>query len=191
MGKKPLSPLAQLLWFKLMHKANLERWPDYITVSNEELTVLVGVAQRNTVAKARKELTEAGYVEYTPGHKGSPGQYTIRTLCPRYCYAANGAGGSWDTRFPGITQARKMEVEALTAQFWQKYHPGKTPTDADFDMLYQRVASLDPESDHAIDPARVENLEYAFGAAVRAGVLNWNYIDGVLNNIRKGDPEDG
>lgn len=186
MGDNPLSPLAQLLWFKLMCVANRERWPDSIIVSNEELTVLLSVAQRNTVAKARKELAEAGYIDYTPGHKGSPGKYSIRSLCPRYCHASAGAEGSWDTRYPGITQARKMEIESLTAQYWIKYHPGKTPTDADFDMVYQKVASFDPDLDHAIDPVRRKQLDYAFEAAVRAGVLNWNYINGVLNNIRSG-----
>lgn len=187
MGTKPLSPLAQLLWFKLMGVANRERWPDSITVSNEEAAALLNVAQRNTVAKARTELTEAGYIEYTPGHKGSPGKYVIRTLCPRYCYAANDAGGSWDTRYPGITEARKMEYETLTAQFWQKYHPGKTPTDTDFDMVYQLVASLEEGTHGEIDPIRRDQLDYAFSAAVKAGVLNWNYINGILDNIRSGD----
>lgn len=187
MGTKPLSPLAQLLWFKLMGVANRERWPDSITVSNEEAAALLNVAQRNTVAKARTELTEAGYIDYTPGHKGSPGRYAIRSLCPRYSHAANEAGGSWDTRYPGVTQARKMEIEALTAQFWQKYHPGKTPTDTDFDMVYQNVASLEADTHGEIDPVRRDQLDYAFSAAVKAGVLNWNYINAILDNIRSGD----
>lgn len=189
MGKKPLSPLAQLLWFKLMGVANRERWPENITVSNDEITVLLNVAKRDTAAKARKELTDAGYIDYTPGHKGSPGRYAIRSLCPRYYCATNEAGGSWDTRYPGITQARKMEIETLTAQFWQKYHPGKTPTDTDFDMVFQHVASLNPDEESAIDPERRGQLDYAFEAAVKAGVLNWNYINGILNNIRSGEDD--
>lgn len=189
MGKKPLSPLAQLLWFKLMGVANRERWPENITISNDEITALLNVAKRDTAAKARKELTDAGYIDYTPGHKGSPGRYAIRSLCPRYYFAANEAGGSWDTRYPGITQARKMEIETLTAQFWQKYHPGKTPTDTDFDMVFQHVASLNPDEEGAIDPERRGQLDYAFEAAVKAGVLNWNYINGILNNIRSGEDD--
>lgn len=181
----PLSPLAQLLWYKLIQLENRERWPDFVTVPNQELTSLVNVAQRNTIAKARTELIDAGYLFYTPGRKGAPGQYTVRLLNQRYRFADD-PGDELDQYF-GMTPEVKAEIEKITLELFGTYRPGYTPTSHDRKCVYEAIC--EQKNDGAdnwtieIDYRSKGDLVYAFEAAANANAVNWNYIGGVLRNI--------
>lgn len=181
----PLSPLAQLLWYKLIQLENRERWPDFVTVPNQELTTLVNVAQRNTIAKARTELIDAGYLFYTPGRKGAPGQYTVRLLNQRYRFA-DAPGDELDQYF-GMTPEVKAEIEKITLELFATYRPGYAPTSHDRKCVYEAIC--EQKNDGAdnwtieIDYRSKGDLAYAFEAAANANAVNWNYIGGVLRNI--------
>ena len=181
----PLSPLAQLLWYKLIQLENRERWPDSVTVPNQDLLDLVNVAKRDTVAKARTELIEAGYLIYTPGRKGAPGQYTVRLLNKRFRFAEV-PGDELDAYF-GMTPEVKAEIEETTAELYGKYLPGYTPTSHDRKCVYEAICiqKNDGSDNWTIEiVGRSRNdLFYAFEAAANANAVNWNYIGGVLRNI--------
>lgn len=185
MREAPLSPLAQLLWYKLIQLENRERWPDFVAVPNQELTSLVNVAQRNTIAKARTELIDAGYLFYTPGRKGAPGQYTVRLLNQRY-RLLDPPGDELD-QYYGMTPEIKAEIERITVELFGTYRPGYVPTSYDRKCVYETIC--DQKNDGAdnwtieIDPRRKSDLAYAFEAAANANAVNWNYIGGVLRNI--------
>lgn len=71
---------AQLLWHALMHLANGrgtgDSWPDEVAISNRRLLLMLPYGE-DTLAEARRELCEAGRLEYTPGTRGARPVYTI------------------------------------------------------------------------------------------------------------------
>lgn len=185
----PLSPLAQLLWYKLLQLENRERWPDFVTVPNQDLLDLVNVAKRDTVAKARTELIDAGYLFYTPGRKGAPGQYTVRLLNPRF-RITDAHGDELDQYF-GMTPEVKAEIEKITAELFGTYRPGYSPSGHDRKMVFETICNTTKGENDTwsieVDYRKRSNLFYAFEAAANANAVNWNYIDGVLRNISQGE----
>lgn len=189
MQAAPLSPLAQLLWYKLIQLENKERWPEYITVSNQDLTTLVNVSQRNTIAKARTELVEAGYLFYTPGRKGAPGRYTVRLLNHRF-KNWNKSDCCLDEYF-GMTEEIKDEIIRFTGELYQENLPGYAPTPNDLNWVYSIICIQTQLGDDEwliqIDGRKQSDLRYAFHCAANANAVNWNYINGVLRNMNQGD----
>lgn len=183
----PLSPLAQLLWYKLIQRENRERWPDFITVPNQELLDMVNVAKRDTVAKARTELIDAGYLFYTPGRKGAPGQYTVRLLNQRYRFT-DAPGDELDQYF-GMTPDVKAEIEKTTLELFGTHRPGYAPTSYDRRCVYETICEQKNDGGDnwtiEVDYRRKSDLAYAFEAAANANAVNWNYINGVLRNIER------
>lgn len=188
MQAAPLSPLAQLLWYKLIQIENRERWPEYVTVSNQDLTTLINVSQRNTVAKARTELVDTGYLYYTPGRKGAPGRYRLRLLNSMYRFTDK-SYNDLDEYF-GMTPEIKEQIIRLTAELFAENLPEHTPTGNDLKNVYEVVCnhSKDDEGNWSIemDGRKKSDLFYAFQCAANANAVNWNYIFGVLKNINLG-----
>lgn len=188
MKAAPLSPLAQLLWYKLIQIENRERWPEYVTVSNQDLTTLINVSQRNTVAKARTELVDTGYLYYTPGRKGAPGRYRLRLLNTKYRYTDK-SYSDLDSYF-GMTPEIKDQLIRFTAELFEENLPDHIPSGNDLKNVYETICNqIQDDAGNwsiEIDGRKKSDLLYAFQAAADANAVNWNYISGVLRNLNQG-----
>lgn len=188
MQAAPLSPLAQLLWYKLIQIENRERWPEYVTVPNQDLTTLINVSQRNTAAKARTELVDTGYLIYTPGRKGAPGRYTLRLLNSRYRFTDK-SYNDLDEYF-GMTPEVKEQIIRLTGELFAENLPDHIPTGNDLKNVYEAICNQNQDDEGnwsiEIDGRKKSDLLYAFQCAANANAVNWNYIFGVLKNINLG-----
>lgn len=49
-----------------------------IQISNRKLTRLLGLGSNNTLIAARKELIQAGYIEFSPGVRSNPSIYRLK-----------------------------------------------------------------------------------------------------------------
>lgn len=76
---KPVSGLAQALYFLLLHYSNLASWRSPISVGE---LVLRGELQitHKAFLKAREELKEGGYIEHVPRLGKKPAFYIIKDL---------------------------------------------------------------------------------------------------------------
>lgn len=75
-----LSISAQLLWHKLMYLNYKNGWDEWVQLDNKSLMKLIEVKNESTLIKIRKELVEAGLIEYQMGKKGSPSCYKMKSL---------------------------------------------------------------------------------------------------------------
>jgi phage conserved hypothetical protein, C-terminal domain len=75
-----LSPLAQLIWYKLLALDNSTGWKEWFTVSNGVLLASTSISSEKTLIKNRDALIEAGLIEYQKGKKGTPNKYKINTV---------------------------------------------------------------------------------------------------------------
>lgn len=58
MHRAPLSPIAQLLWYKLMQFSNRLHWPEDFQIDNKRLMAEINVSALHTLIAARQELVE-------------------------------------------------------------------------------------------------------------------------------------
>lgn len=72
-GSPYMRKTARLLWYTLRQIAACGE----VRITNLRLMELMNVGSEQTLRTARKELIQAGYVEYTSGVKGKPGIYKI------------------------------------------------------------------------------------------------------------------
>lgn len=75
----PVSTTAQLL---LRILRDLEQSIPYangeVQIGNRRLGQIMGITSKCTLIKARKELVDAGYIEFTPGVKNYPSIYRLK-----------------------------------------------------------------------------------------------------------------
>lgn len=71
---------AQLLWYKLMYRANKCNWPEWVTVDNLRLMADLQMSREASLIKVRDDLLKAGLIEYQKGKKGSPNKYKINSF---------------------------------------------------------------------------------------------------------------
>ena len=76
MEERPLPKNAQLLWYRLMHRANRNFWRFPLAISNQEAMDLIGVTI-HAFLQARKALEDAGLLKVKQGVKGKPSEYTL------------------------------------------------------------------------------------------------------------------
>lgn len=72
-GSPHMGKAARLLWYTLRQIAVSGE----VQITNAQLMGLMNVGSNRTLITARRELIQAGYVEYVPGVKGKPGTYKI------------------------------------------------------------------------------------------------------------------
>lgn len=75
----PYTAYAQLLLLKLLELDRMQEGTGTVQISNPEITRLLGVKSRHTMAAARKELIAAGAIEYTAGTRAGPGVYRLKS----------------------------------------------------------------------------------------------------------------
>lgn len=75
----PYTAYAQLLLLKLLELDRAQDCTGTVQISNPEITRLLGVKSRHTMAAARKELIAAGAIEYTAGTRAGPGVYRLKS----------------------------------------------------------------------------------------------------------------
>lgn len=72
-----LSGNAELLWYKLVSLWNKNGWETWIQTENRQLMGLLRMKNEMSFIRSRKELVEAGLLEYEKGRKGHPGRYRM------------------------------------------------------------------------------------------------------------------
>ena len=82
MWRRPLPAAAQLLWYKLMAEANLRYWPEWLVITNDQLSRILGVSS-SCARDARDVLAKAGYIVYEQGDKFRQSRYHIVTADER------------------------------------------------------------------------------------------------------------
>ena len=75
-----LSATAQTLYFRLFLINNRTGWSDTFQTTIQRLMLETGINSRNTIDRARKELIEEGFIEYTPGKNKKASTYRILPL---------------------------------------------------------------------------------------------------------------
>lgn len=68
---------SQLLWYRLMALCNRCGWPEWITVDNQRMMVLIQCKREATLIDTRNKLIESGLVDFRKGRKGLPNQYKM------------------------------------------------------------------------------------------------------------------
>ncbi len=72
-----ISSYATDLYFTLLEKCDAAKWPDKFVVSTKELVDVTGMT-KPTLGKARKELKDAGLIDFDKGVNGNKStQYSI------------------------------------------------------------------------------------------------------------------
>ena len=75
-----LSATAQTLYFRLFLINNRTGWSDTFQATIQRLMLETGIYSRNTIDRARKELIEGGFIEYTPGKNKQASTYRLLPL---------------------------------------------------------------------------------------------------------------
>ncbi|ADQ06105.1 putative transcriptional regulator, GntR family [Caldicellulosiruptor hydrothermalis 108] len=75
-----LSPLAQLLWYKLTSIKNHLAETEWFPVSNRELMTKTCILSEHTLIEARNELKKAGLIDFVSGKKGQPTLYKLNSV---------------------------------------------------------------------------------------------------------------
>ena len=136
MRRTPLSMAAQLLWYKLMDLANSLRWPEHFSLDNSRLCTMINTKSRTTTIAARQELIDGGYLDFTPGIKGRPSTYHLRSVEEMEGWQPPPDDLEGDflaefkedpTSYFGYTEALGVELAETTAHLWAEFFPGKTP----------------------------------------------------------------
>lgn len=202
MEERPLPPDAQLLWYRLMHRANRNFWRFPLCLTNQEAMELIGVASRNTFVSARRELEAVGLLKVKQGVKGKPSEYTL--IPPSYIWGENSTKGGAPHNLPdGVPYYMADGVDDLTAYFgWNEdvarelkqitkellgaYWPDHKPDERDEQRVFELVHEQrgeGPETTIVFPESRKELLAHAFEQASKAGAVNWNYIFGVMRTL--------
>lgn len=74
-------------------------------------------------------------------------------------------------------RARDVSVDLLSR------HWGRAPSEIDIDRVHNLITNYD-HGNISINDDKEQLLEYAFESSSRAGVTNWNYVYGVMDNLR-------
>lgn len=200
MKRQPLPTTAQLLWYKLMAFANRQHWPEWFSIDNDRLGGLLN-STAGTARTARDQLVKEGYIICQRGAKGRPNRYKLVSIAfQEYpdaagssdVYPANdrpGIEGYLEddyTRYFGYTEALGRELKRFTAELFEKYIPGRQPTEQDERRVFHHIRQTEgegPGSTMTFPREKKELLAYAFDQASMAGAVNWNYINGIYKNF--------
>lgn len=199
MRRAPLSGMAQLLWYKLMHLANSLRWPEEFRVDNDRLKDMICVSSRHTLYAARKELVDAELLIFTPGTKGKPSVYRLCSVDAKELPECLGRGSDWGpdsflyvvkediTTYFGYTEALGLELREITEAIYKEFFPGQTPTSGDirevFFSIMQQEKTEDGQCVMSFPEKRKELLAYVLEQARKQGKLNWGYVAGIYKNM--------
>ena len=201
MEERPLPPDAQLLWYRLMHRANRNFWRFPLCLSNQEAMELIGVSRHPFMA-ARKALEDAGLLRVKQGVKGKPSEYTL--IPPTVAFAEVPSRGcdpddipegvpyymadSVDdlTTYFGWNEDVALELKKITREllgtFWADHKPDERDEQRVFELVHERRGE-GPETTIIFPESRKELLAYAFEQASKAGAVNWNYIFGTMRKL--------
>lgn len=202
MEERPLPSDAQLLWYRLMHRANRNFWRFPLCLTNQEAMELIGKS-RPTFMTARQALEDAGLLKVRQGVKGKPSEYTL--IPPSIALGKGGGRGAAPpdleedipyymadsvddlSRYYGWTEDLGRELEQITKEllgaFWADHEPDERDRQRVFELIAERreeegggITIIFPED-------QKELLAYAFEQASKAGAVNWNYIYGVMRKL--------
>lgn len=198
MRRTPLSMAAQLLWYKLMDLANSLRWPEHFALDNSRLCTMINTTAKRTAISARQELIDGGYLDFTPGIKGRPSTYHLRSVEEMEGWQPPPDDLEGDflaefkedpTSYFGYTEALGVELAETTAHLWAEFFPGKTPGPYDekrtfFQIMVQHHDEETDEWSISFPEENKELLGYAFEQGRKRGKLFWGYIESVMRNLR-------
>lgn len=201
MEERPLPPDAQLLWYRLMHRANRNFWRFPLCMVNSEAMELIGKSKPTFLA-ARKALEDAGLLRVKQGVKGKPSEYTL--IPPTVAFAEVPSRGcdpddipegvpyymadSVDdlTTYFGWNEDVALELKKITREllgtFWADHKPDERDEQRVFELVHERRGE-GPETTIIFPESRKELLAYAFEQASKAGAVNWNYIFGTMRKL--------
>jgi len=196
MRQHPLSPTAQLLWYKLMQFANLKFWPESFQMDHSTVLDMLNTKSDHAVMVARKEIIQAGYLIYT---RGKPGTYSLippsskespanasRQECQEEDFLLQTREENDLTRYFGWTEETALELDHITSVLFAEFLPGTEPTDEDRKQVfnYTQIQAEDNGSFSIQFPKeRKELLAYAFEIARKNHAVNWHYINGIYRNF--------
>lgn len=200
MEKRPLPPDAQLLWYRLMHRANRNFWRFPLCLTSEEAMELIGKSKPTFLA-ARKPLEDAGLLRVKQGVKGKPSEYTLIPPSVAFMEVASGcdpeeipegvpyymADNVDDlTTYFGWNEDIGRELKKLTKELLGAYWPDHKADERDeqrvFELVHERRGE-GPETTIIFPESRKELLAYAFEQASKAGAVNWNYVFGTMRKL--------
>uniref|UniRef100_A0A7C5Z933 DnaD domain protein n=1 Tax=Caldicellulosiruptor owensensis TaxID=55205 RepID=A0A7C5Z933_9FIRM len=100
-----LSPLAQLLWYKLASIKNRLTKTEWFSISNQELMTKTCILSEHTLIEARNELKRAGLIDFVSGKKGQPTLYKLNPI------------SNLSREKPAENTVQKMHCKKYTANF--------------------------------------------------------------------------
>lgn len=197
MEERPLPPDAQLLWYRLMHRANRNFWRFPLCMVNSEAMELIGKSKPTFLA-ARKALEDAGLLRVKQGVKGKPSEYTL--IPPTVAWREDRKpdlpedgvpyflNDSVDdvTRYYGWTDEVGRELKQITKELLGAYWPDHKPDKRDEQRVFELICEREGEGRDVtivFPERRKELLAYAFEQASKAGAMNWNYIFGTMRTL--------
>lgn len=68
---------VQIVFFKVLHIMNLNKWEEWVEISNDRLRDFSGLSNEKTFIRCRDKLIELGFIEYQKGKKGQPNRYRL------------------------------------------------------------------------------------------------------------------
>lgn len=194
MERAPLSIVAQILWYVLMDFDNRLRWAEEFSVDNDRLMQMINVSSRHTLVNARKELVDAGALIFSPGKKGAPSVYRLRSIAeqePVTLPPESPGDFLYEikddiTTYFGYTEALGKELQQTTEAIWKEFLPGEKPSEADVREVFFYIYDQDKQEDGTVvmtfPKERKEMLAYAFEIARKKKAINWSYIEGIFRN---------
>lgn len=197
MHRAPLSPLAQLLWYKLMQLSNRLHWPEDFQIDNRRLMAEINVSALRTLMAARQELVDDGLLIFSPGVRGRPSTYRLPSVDalegvrPELLTEDDAEDFLYEvkddiTSYYGYTEALGKELQQTTEVLWREFLPGEKPSEADTRTVFYYIYTQKREEDGAVvmsfPKERKEMLAYAFEIARKKKAINWSYIAGIFKN---------
>lgn len=73
----PLSKDVQIIFLKILHIMNLNRWEEWVEISNVRLMDFSDFSNEKTFIRCRDKLIELGFIEYQKGKKRQPNRYRL------------------------------------------------------------------------------------------------------------------
>lgn len=197
MHRAPLSPMAQLLWYKLMQFSNRLHWPEDFQIDNRRLMAEINVSALHTLIAARQELVDDGLLTFTPGVRGRPSIYRLQSVdaLEGVHPVISGGDDAEDflyevrddiTTYYGYTEALGKELQQTTEAIWREFLPGEKPSEADVREVFNHIFVQFQQDDGTVvmkfPKERKEMLAHAFEIARRKRAINWTYIEGIYRN---------
>lgn len=75
--QNPLTPIQECILMRILRRANVCGWSEWVKISGFELISELRIACKNTFVNNRNRLIELGLIEYKSGKKGKPSSYKL------------------------------------------------------------------------------------------------------------------